>query len=159
MDAIENDDSTCLRRGAAVAHSIYGVAITINTSGFGYFLALEKLFDLNHPDVSCKFHGAHCPLNTFIAFMWQTGKIYTEQILEIHRGQGMDIYYRDNFICPSESDYKQMAIRKTGGLFALIVRLMQLFSDDKNDLSKLTTILALYYHIRDDYCGLISEKV
>lgn len=51
MDAIENENSSCLRRGAMVAHSIYGVATTINASGYGYFLALEKLFDLQHADV------------------------------------------------------------------------------------------------------------
>lgn len=79
--------------------------------------------------------------------------------MEIHRGQGMDIYWRDNFVCPTEFEYKEMAVRKTGGLFTLIVRLMQLFSENKKDLSRLTALLALYYQIREDYFGLISEKV
>lgn len=51
MDVIENENSECLRRGAVAAHSIYGVATTINASGYGYFLALEKLFHLRHADV------------------------------------------------------------------------------------------------------------
>jgi len=34
-----------------------------------------------------------------------------EQLLELHRGQGMDIFWRDNFICPTEADYKTMTIR------------------------------------------------
>jgi len=34
----------------------------------------------------------------------------------------MEIYWRDNFICPSEEEYKIMITRKTGGLFNLAVR-------------------------------------
>ena len=34
----------------------------------------------------------------------------------------MEIYWRDNFTCPSEDEYKQMIVRKTGGLFNLAVR-------------------------------------
>jgi len=32
-------------------------------------------------------------------------------MLEYNRGQGMDMYWKDNFICPTEKDYKIMAIR------------------------------------------------
>lgn len=52
-----------------------------------------------------------------------------------------------------------MAIQKTGGLITLVIRLMQLFSDGDKDLTRLAALLALYYHIREDYCGLISEEV
>ncbi len=40
--------------------------------------------------------------------------IFNEQMLELHRGQGMEIYWRDNFQCPTEEEYKKMTIRKTG---------------------------------------------
>jgi len=36
---------------------------------------------------------------------------HAEQLLELHRGQGMDIYWRDSHVCPSEEDYKEMVIR------------------------------------------------
>lgn len=86
-------------------------------------------------------------------------KVYTEQLLELHRGQGMEIYWRDNFTCPTESEYKLMTIRKTGGLFMLAIRLMKLFSDSDKDFFKLTAILGLYFQIRDDYCNLTSKEV
>jgi hypothetical protein len=54
--------------------------------------------------------------------------VFTEQVLELHRGQGMEIYWRDNYSCPTEAEYRLMTCRKTGGLFNLAVRLMQLFS-------------------------------
>ena len=37
--------------------------------------------------------------------------MFCEQLLELHRGQGMDIYWRDNFHCPTEDEYRQMTIR------------------------------------------------
>lgn len=130
-------DNSILRRGIPVAHSIYGVASTINAANYVLFIALEKVLSLNHPEAT---------------------QIYTEQLLELHRGQGMEIYWRDNYICPSEPEYKRMTIRKTGGLFNLAVRLMQLFSNCKEDFSPLAGILGLYFQIRDDYCNLSSKE-
>lgn len=78
---------------------------------------------------------------------------------EMHRGQGMHVYWRDNFICPTEEEYKQMVIKKTGSIFFLITRLMQLFSTNKNDFTIFTTILTLYYQTREDYCNLVCNQV
>lgn len=47
-------DNSVLRRGIPVAHSIYGVASTINASNYASLLALEKSKDLEHPDVRNK---------------------------------------------------------------------------------------------------------
>lgn len=120
-----------------MAHSIYGVASTISAANYVLFLALEKVLHLEHPEAT---------------------QVYNEQILELHRGQGMEIYWRDNFQCPSEAEYKLMTIRKTGGLFMLAIRLMQLFSENKKDFTRLTAILGLYFQIRDDYCNLSLKE-
>ncbi|XP_034193431.1 geranylgeranyl pyrophosphate synthase quemao isoform X1 [Osmia lignaria lignaria] len=130
-------DNSVLRRGIPVAHNIYGTASTINAANYVIFIALERVLALNHPEGT---------------------QVYVEQLLELHRGQGMEIYWRDNYICPSETAYKQMTIRKTGGLFNLAVRLMQLFSDCKEDYTPLAGILGLYFQIRDDYCNLYLQE-
>ncbi|KAG6445824.1 hypothetical protein O3G_MSEX004100 [Manduca sexta] len=130
-------DNSILRRGIPVAHSIYGVASTINAANYAMIIALQKTLELGHP------------LGT---------TVYTEQLLELHRGQGMELYWRDNFQCPSEEEYKQMTIKKTGGLFMLAIRLMQLFSENKSDFTKLSAILGLYFQIRDDYCNLSMQE-
>lgn len=135
MDDIE--DNSVLRRGLPVAHSIYGTANTLNTANYVFFLALEKTLALRHPDAA---------------------NIYTQQMLELHRGQGMEIYWRENLICPTESEYKLMTIRKTGGLFMIATCLMKLFSKSEKDLSKLTATLGLFFQIRDDYCNLTSKE-
>ncbi|XP_073942701.1 geranylgeranyl pyrophosphate synthase quemao isoform X2 [Choristoneura fumiferana] len=130
-------DNSILRRGIPVAHSIYGVASTINAANYVMIIALEKTLELGHPMATA---------------------VYTEQLLELHRGQGMEIYWRDNFHCPSEEEYKEMTVKKTGGLFMLAIRLMQLFSENKSDFSKLSAILGLYFQIRDDYCNLCLQE-
>ncbi|KAI8424034.1 hypothetical protein MSG28_002670 [Choristoneura fumiferana] len=99
-----DEDNSILRRGIPVAHSIYGVASTINAANYVMIIALEKTLELGHP-------------------------------------MGMEIYWRDNFHCPSEEEYKEMTVKKTGGLFMLAIRLMQLFSENKSDFSKLSAIL------------------
>ena len=72
---------------------------------------------------------------------------------------GMDIYWRDTYTCPNESEYLNMILRKTGGLFGLGIRLMQLFSENKQDFSVLTGVLGTYFQIRDDYANLLFQEV
>jgi geranylgeranyl diphosphate synthase, type III len=83
-------------------------------------------------------------------------------MLELHHGQGMEIWWRDNFVSPSEDEYRQMVMRKCGGLFSLAVRLMQLFSSEDVrsmfNFDHLCQLLALLFQIRDDYCNLISKE-
>lgn len=130
-------DSSVLRRGVPVAHAIYGVPSSINAANYCLFIALERVLELKNPEAV---------------------RVYNEQLLELHRGQGMELYWRDNFLCPSEEEYIEMTKRKTGGLFMLAIRLMQLFSEDKSDYTKLTGIIGLYFQIRDDYLNLISKE-
>lgn len=98
------EDSSVLRRGIPVAHSIFGVAQTLNSSNYVYFCALRELQKLHNP---------------------RAIEIYTEELLNLHRGQGMDLFWRDTLTCPSEDDYLEMVGNKTGGLFRLAIKLMQ----------------------------------
>ena len=134
-------DNSVLRRGNPCAHKIYGIASTINSANYVYFIGLEKILELNNREAV---------------------NIFKESMLELHRGQGMEIYWRDTFMCPTEEEYREMTIRKTGGLFNLAIQLMQLFSDTKEcpkyDYVELTSLLGLYFQIRDDYANLCLEE-
>ena len=33
---------------------------------------------------------------------------FTGQLLQLHRGQGKDIYWRDSYLCPTEEEYREM---------------------------------------------------
>ena len=98
------EDSSVLRRGVPVANSIFGTAQVINSANYVYFLALRELSKLSNPKMI---------------------EIFTEELLNLHRGQGMDLYWRDSLTCPSEADYLEMVGNKTGGLFRLAIKLMQ----------------------------------
>eukprot|EP01126_Amoeba_proteus_P043638 TRINITY_DN479_c0_g2_i6.p1 TRINITY_DN479_c0_g2~~TRINITY_DN479_c0_g2_i6.p1 ORF type:complete len:274 (+),score=32.50 TRINITY_DN479_c0_g2_i6:114-935(+) len=133
IDDIE--DSSQLRRGVPVTHMVYGIPTTLNTANYMYFVAMEMGRQI----------GGEGAIN-----------IILEEIMNLHRGQGWDIYWRDNNICPTEDQYKQMVLDKTGGLFRLGLRLLQLFSEVKKDFIPLVNSLGLYYQIRDDYINLHS---
>ncbi|XP_032877665.1 geranylgeranyl pyrophosphate synthase isoform X1 [Amblyraja radiata] len=135
IDDIE--DNSKLRRGFPVAHSIYGIPSVINSANYVYFLSLEKVLTLGCPEAT---------------------KIFTQQLLELHRGQGLDIHWRDTYTCPTMEDYKAMVLQKTGGLFGLAVGLMQLFSAKRLDLKPLLDKLGLLFQIRDDYANLFSKE-
>ncbi len=59
VDDIE--DNSRLRRGVPVAHSIYGVASTINTANYVYFQASGLLTGLLHPPPPPPFPPPRAP--------------------------------------------------------------------------------------------------
>ncbi|KAK0398298.1 hypothetical protein QR680_002519 [Steinernema hermaphroditum] len=133
IDDIE--DNSVLRRGLPVTHNIYGVPATINAANYVYFMALSKCVQLGHP---------------------RAIEIFSEKMLELHRGQGKELHWRDTHTCPTETEYENMVKQKTGGLFSLAVQLMQLFSKHTTDFTDLVNNLAVYFQIRDDYINLTS---
>ncbi|KAK0645194.1 Geranylgeranyl pyrophosphate synthase atmG [Lasiodiplodia hormozganensis] len=129
-------DSSKLRRGLPVAHSIFGVAQTINAANYAFFLAQQELPKLGNP---------------------RAFEIFTEELLNLHRGQGMDLYWRDSFTCPTEEEYLKMVSNKTGGLFRLAVKLMQMASKTDQDFVPIVNVLGIIFQIRDDYLNLQSD--
>ena len=106
MDDVQ--DSSLLRRGIPVANRIFGVAQTINSANYVYFRALQELLQMGNPKLI---------------------EIFTEELINLHRGQGMELYWRDSLTCPSEDEYLEMVGNKTGGLFRLAIKLMQAESE------------------------------
>lgn len=83
--------------------------------------------------------------------------IFTEELVNLHRGQGMELHWRDSLYCPSEEEYIKMIGNKTGGLFRLAVRLMQGESSSKSDYAPLVETLGILFQVRDDYQNLQSD--
>jgi geranylgeranyl diphosphate synthase type 3 len=121
-------------------------------------LALEKCHALHNPEA----------LDIFVG-----------ELLNLHRGQGHDIKWRDDVHCPTEDEYISMVLDKTGGLFRLAVGLMQAFAKNPTtpiqssnvdssstreaparspDFTPLVNNLALYFQIRDDYINLCDDE-
>ncbi|KAJ4303206.1 geranylgeranyl pyrophosphate synthetase [Kalmusia sp. IMI 367209] len=132
-------DNSPLRRGSPAAHTIYGTPQTINSANYMYFEALKELQSLQGPRV----------LN-----------IFTDELLRLHLGQGMDLYWRDMLQCPTETEYFEMVSNKTGGLFRLAIKLMQAESvmPDLECCIPLVESLGILFQIRDDYQNLVSSE-
>jgi hypothetical protein len=96
IDDIE--DNSILRRGIPVAHSIYGIPSTISAAIYVLLTGLKKLQCLNHPEV----------ISTC-----------TEHLLDWYWGQSLEIYWRNNYICPSEEEYLEMHKRSKNGIVAM----------------------------------------
>ena len=83
-------DNCSLRRGIPAAHTVYGVPSTISAAIYVYFISLQTVLSCNQPEMI---------------------KLYTEMMLEMWRGQAIEIYWRDNYTCPSEEEYLEMVKR------------------------------------------------
>ncbi|KAG1464357.1 hypothetical protein G6F56_005099 [Rhizopus delemar] len=134
IDDVQDDSD--LRRGVPVAHHIYGVPQTINTANYVYFLALQDILKLNIPEMVT---------------------VYTEELIHLHEGQGIELYWRDSLNCPTEEEYIDMVNNKTSGLLRLAVRLMQAASDSDIDYTPLVNIIGTHFQVRDDYMNLQSN--
>ncbi|CAH1375960.1 unnamed protein product [Tenebrio molitor] len=134
-DDVEDDSE--LRGGIPTAHLIYGTAKTLNTANYVALVEMKKLLGVQEPKV--------------IDYCIELG-------LELFRSQGMEVYYKDRFICPTESEYIEFTGGKFGSLLIFSVRLLQLFSNNKTDFSVLIQKLSLFCQIYNDYLSLHSKK-
>ncbi len=110
-----------------------GIPTTINCANYVYFIALEQCHQLQSQEAM---------------------NIFVKEMLNLHRGQGQDILWREQGSCPTEARYRAMVLDKTGGLFRLAVGLMQAFSENQTDYTPLLNALGLYFQIRDDYVNI-----
>lgn len=157
------EDCSELRRGLQAAHLKFGSASTINAANYIYFSAMSLIRSTGNPDVV---------------------RIFEEEILNLHRGQGLELFWRDrcglqsDFDCPTESDYIAMVNDKTGGLLRMAIRLMQALSPtlplshdsdftgtvatgmrdsaSTRDYVPLANMVGILFQIRDDYMNLAS---
>jgi len=104
--------------------------------------------------IFCDFNGLKT--HSFVFVM----QVFVGELLNLHRGQGHDIAWRDSVRCPTEEEYLEMVKDKTGGLFRLAVGLMQAFAITNKDVNyaPLLDDLAMYFQIRDDFINLADEE-
>ncbi|ORZ32029.1 geranylgeranyl pyrophosphate synthase [Catenaria anguillulae PL171] len=145
IDDIE--DESHLRRGRPVAHRVFGMANTINSANYVYFLALREVQLLKH---------ANGDAGKGVA-------IFTEELINAHEGQGMEIFWRENLVCPTEDEYLEMVGNKTSALLRLGVRLMVEYSVQAqpqavHTYTSLSTQIGNLFQIRDDYINLVSAE-
>ncbi|KAL4883150.1 isoprenoid synthase domain-containing protein [Aspergillus karnatakaensis] len=137
LDDIE--DTSILRRGHPATHCLYGTSQTINSANFAYVKVVQETLKLQNRE----------SINAL-----------TDELNNLHCGQSLDLYWRFHHQCPSIDDYIMMVDNKTGGLFRMILRLMEAESPAPStaSLTSLLTLTGRYYQIRDDYLSLTSAE-
>ncbi|KAG5335525.1 hypothetical protein C0989_001084 [Termitomyces sp. Mn162] len=69
----------------------------------------------------------------------------TEELLSLHRGQGLEIFWRDSLQCPTEDEYLSM------------VNNMVVLSGGR-DYVPLVNLIGIYFQIRDDLMNLLGTE-
>ncbi|PIL32780.1 hypothetical protein GSI_04897 [Ganoderma sinense ZZ0214-1] len=154
IDDIEDDAQ--LRRGVPVAHKVYGMPQTINSANYVYFLAYQELFALRSGI------GVDAPSDNrkrLIPFE-ELDRIVTAELMSLHRGQGLELLWRDALQCPTEEEYVSMVNNKTGGLLRVGIKLMMACSTTNIDVDyvPLVNLIGVHFQIRDDYMNLQSQQ-
>ncbi|KAH9925948.1 terpenoid synthase [Epithele typhae] len=157
VDDIEDDAQ--LRRGAPVAHKIYGVPQTINSANYVYFKAYQELFALRSGIGHDEEMTRSKPEHRLVPFQ-ELDRIVTAELMSLHRGQGLELLWRDSLQCPSEEEYVSMVNNKTGGLLRVAVKLMMACSTTnlEVDYVPLVNLIGVHFQIRDDYMNLQSTQ-
>ena len=145
VDDVEDDGD--LRRDKPCTHKIFGVDIAVNASSFMYFLPLLVL---------TRNRDRFDEKTLLRAF-----RIYSQEMINIHAGQGMDIFWHKGKANPNEKEYMQMCAYKTGTLARMSARLAVALSggSEKQEeaLGKFAEAIGVAFQIQDDLLDIISS--
>ncbi|KAH8777599.1 geranylgeranyl diphosphate synthase [Diaporthe sp. PMI_573] len=134
-------DNSPLRRGMPATHTIFGPGQSLNTATHGIIKAIHSMQGL------VDHEGASQVM---------------EMIMNMFRGQAMDLFWTANSVCPSVTEYHEMINDKTGALFQLGYYLVLVNSDSpvteelEERVRRLITLWGRYFQTRDDYMNLCS---
>ncbi|KAF9222464.1 terpenoid synthase [Gyrodon lividus] len=156
IDDIE--DNSDLRRGKPVAHKVYGTPQTINSANYVCHLAYQELRKSLWLPTNMAVESTE-PVGRLLR-VGDLDAIWTEELVHLHRGQGLDIYWRDAYKCPTEEEYIVMALGKASGVLRLSVRILMTCATTNTSVNyvPLIDIIGVYCQIRDDYMNLQSQE-
>jgi len=148
VDDIEDDSK--MRRGKPCVHLIYNVDVAINAGNAMYFFPLAELRELRKK-------GALSAETLVRAY-----ELYSEEMINLHLGQGLDIWWHGNKGKPNEKTYLQMCAYKTGVLARLSARLAALLSGASeaaiHDVGIFAEAIGVAFQIQDDILNLVGEE-
>jgi geranylgeranyl pyrophosphate synthase len=148
VDDIE--DNSELRRGQPCIHRKYGVDVAINAGNGMYFFPLLVLRELREQK--------GVPLETLV----RSHELYEQEMINLHVGQALDIWWHAGHKDPTEDEYLQMCAFKTGTLARLSAKISALFSGATDEqimaIGKFAEAIGVAFQIQDDLLNLIGER-
>ncbi|CBF87199.1 hypothetical protein AN2611.2 [Aspergillus nidulans FGSC A4] len=142
-------DCSPKRRGQPATHVLFGHSQAINSANYMFIQAVRATRSFHNPEAM---------------------DILLEELENLYLGQSWDLQWKYNLTCPSIDDYTNMIDNKTGGMFRLLLRLLQNEAgpgggygcDQAPGLSllldRLTTQFGRFFQIRDDYMNLRNSS-
>lgn len=139
-----------MRREKPTVHRIYGEDISINAGNLAYFAPLNYLY---------KKRDRYSDKT-----LLKLSQIYAEEMTFIHIGQAWDIEWHSNktkdqdtnkeHFFPSEKQYLQMVVFKTGVLFRMMARMiccvLELDENIEKNLCTFCEKIGAAFQIQDD---------
>ncbi|MEM5812505.1 MAG: polyprenyl synthetase family protein [Candidatus Aenigmatarchaeota archaeon] len=145
VDDIEDNGE--LRRGKPCLHKIFGTDVAINAGNFLYFFPLYILIK-NSKDFDEKT-------------LLRVYEIYAQEMINIHAGQAMDIWWHKGNENPTESQYMQMCAYKTGTLARMAARMAVALSggtkEQEDVLGEFAESIGIAFQIQDDILDIVSS--
>jgi geranylgeranyl diphosphate synthase, type I len=144
IDDVEDDSD--LRRGKPCIHKNFGVDVAINTGNFMYYLPylIVKKIDLDK--------------KTKLAIY----ELINEEMLNLHIGQGMDIYWHNGGKEINEELYLKMCAYKTGTLARMSAKLGALLGNASKKqlraLGKFAESIGVAFQIQDDILNITNKE-
>ncbi|KJZ69127.1 hypothetical protein HIM_11485 [Hirsutella minnesotensis 3608] len=137
LDDIEDNSPT--RRGKPAVHMIFGHSQAINSANFMFVSAVQSARRLTNV-------GAL--------------DVLLEELENLYLGQSLDLLWKFQVKCPTRQEYLNMVDNKTGGMFRLLVGLMQAESQAKTNVSldRFSVLFGRFFQVRDDYLNLTSSS-
>jgi len=144
------EDKGELRRGEQALHLKFGDDFAINAGNFLYFLPY-KVFAENEDKLEQEA-------------LLRSYKIWLEEMVNIHLGQGLDIYWHnlEQEIAITEAEYFQMCSFKTGCLARLSARLAVALAGASKEkelkIGRLAGKIGVGFQIQDDILDIKSTE-
>jgi geranylgeranyl pyrophosphate synthase len=148
VDDVEDDSK--LRRGKPCIHLIYGVDLAVNAGNALYFFPLLIFKDYQDNKKVSDSTLIRCY------------QLYTQELLNLHLGQGLDIYWHQGKKNPNVEEYLQMCAYKTGVLARLSARLGALLAgaDEKfiYAIGIFSEAIGVAFQIQDDLLNISGAE-
>ncbi len=146
IDDIE--DSSEMRRGKPCTYRIFGNDVAINAGNAMYYLPLLVLLK----------NEMKLPKEKLLRLY----EIYSQELINIHMGQGMDIAWHRGLCKPSGVDeYLQMCAFKTGTLARIAAKFGAVVADADDEVVKkmgrLAESIGIAFQIQDDILDLVAD--
>lgn len=137
IDDIQDESTT--RRSKPCSYLVFGVPNTINASFYALFQTLEKM-ENNYP----------IPVTNIVL----------KEIVNLHKGQGLDIVWNETQYIPTIDEYIKMIDLKTTSLFRIVYTLCYNLGNikEKKNYSELIYLMGNFFQIRDDYVNCCDPK-